>query len=170
MEESHEGKPSYNSIYTRALASGSANLLHKDAIVNKVVAHIESYEKFVEWVSETYFLGIRNMLSVGGNGRQFRHPGPSVSETDVIARCILVAKSMHNLTSGNICLPERKDEAKRMLFKTLAGAQFFTTHTLFDNKQIIDVLVEYNRLCLSAGERPYSILLILSPLKSSSYF
>ncbi len=54
IEESLDGKPSYNSIYTRALASGSAHLLHKDAIVNKVIAHVESYEKFVEWVSETY--------------------------------------------------------------------------------------------------------------------
>lgn len=32
VEENHKGKPRYNSIYTRALASGSADILHKDAI------------------------------------------------------------------------------------------------------------------------------------------
>ena len=55
-----------------------------------------------------------------------------------------------------------------MLFKTLAGAQFFATQILFDSRQIIDILVEYNRLCLSAGVKPASVLLSFAPLKSSS--
>ena len=88
-----------------------------------------------------------------------RYPGPSVSEANVVARHIMEAKGMDNLMIGNICLPERRDEAKRMLFKTLAGAQFFTTQILFDSRQIIDILVEYNRLCLSAGVKPASVLL-----------
>ena len=61
---------------------------------------------------------------MGGNTRHHRYPGPSVSEANVIARHIMEAKGMDNLIIGNICLPERRDEAKRMLFKTLAGAQF----------------------------------------------
>ena len=35
VEENHEGKPRYNSVYTRALSRGTADLLGRDAIVNK---------------------------------------------------------------------------------------------------------------------------------------
>ena len=128
----------------------------------------EEFEKLVEWVSETYSQGIKNVIFVGGNTRHHRYPGPSVSEANVIAKHIMEAKGMDNLMIGNICLPERRDEAKRMLFKTLAVAQFFTTQILFDSRQIIDILVEYNRLCLSAGVKPASVLLSFAPLKSSS--
>ena len=60
------------------------------------------------------------------------------------------------------------DEPKRILFKTPAGAKPFTTLILFDSRQILDILVEYNMLCLSAGVNPPSILLNFAPLKSSS--
>ena len=55
MDESHEWSPSYNSIYTRALDSCSANLLHKDAVVIKVVAHLESHEKFLNGFQKLNF-------------------------------------------------------------------------------------------------------------------
>jgi hypothetical protein len=139
VEENHEGKPGHNSIHIRALASSSADLLHKDAIVNKVVVHMESYEKFVEYVSETLLQGIRKMIFIGENTRHHRYLGHIVSEANVIARHLMEAKGMHNLIMGNICLPEKGSESKRVLFRTVAGAHFFTTQILFDSRQIIDV-------------------------------
>ena len=76
---------------------------------------------------------------MGGNTRHHRYPGPSVSEANVIARHLMEAKGMHNLIMGNICLPEKGSESKRVLFRTVAGAHFFTTQILFDSRQIIDV-------------------------------
>jgi 5,10-methylenetetrahydrofolate reductase len=151
VEENHEGKPRYNSIYTRALASGTADILHKDAVINKVVVHIENYEKFVEWIKETHSLGISNMIFVGGNTRHHRYPGPSISEANIIARRLWRQFPKEQITIGNISLPERKDEAKRMLFKTLAGAQFFTTQMLFDSREAVDLVSEYFRQCSLAG-------------------
>jgi 5,10-methylenetetrahydrofolate reductase len=166
VEENHEGKPRYNSIYTRALARGTADILHIDALVNKVVAHIENYENFVEWIKETHTLGISNMIFVGGNTRHHRYPGPSVSEANVIARRLWSEFHKEEITIGNISLPERKDEAKRMLFKTLAGAEFFTTQLLFDSAQVINMISEYNRQCAVAGVKPATILFSFGPIRS----
>ncbi|MEM0136396.1 MAG: hypothetical protein QXU18_14415 [Thermoplasmatales archaeon] len=166
VEENHEGKPRYNSIYTRALARGTADLLHIDAIVNKVVAHIEDYEKFVDWIKETHSLGISNMIFVGGNTRHHRYPGPSVSEANVIARRLWTQFHQEEVTIGNISLPERKDEAKRMLFKTLSGTEFFTTQLLFDSAQVINLILEYRRQCNIAGVKPATILFSFGPIRS----
>ena len=166
VEENHEGKPRYNSIYTRALASGLADILHIDALVNKVVAHIESYEKFVEWIRETHSLGISNMIFVGGNTRHHRYPGPSVSEANVIARRLWKQFHQNGITIGNIALPERKDEAKRMLYKTLAGAEFFTTQLLFDSEQVINLVKEYHKLCVQAEVQPATVLFSFGPVRS----
>lgn len=166
VEENHEGKPRYNSIYTRAFASGTANILHVDSIINKVVAHIENYEKFVEWIKETHSLGINNIIFVGGNTRHHRYPGPSVSEANVIARRLWEQFREEKITIGNISLPERREEAKRMLFKTLAGAEFFTTQMLFDSKQMISLLVDYDRQCKIAGVSASTVVFSFAPLRS----
>ena len=168
VEENHEGKPRYNSIYTRSLSRGTADLIGKDAIINKVVVHMETYEKFVEWMTETYSLGLKSMIFVGGNTRHHRFPGPSVSEANLIARHLKSLNKLEDLTIGNICLPERREEAKRMLFKTVSGAQFFTTQILFDSSQMINLLQEYNRLCSIAEVTPSTVLLSFAPLRSNA--
>ena len=168
VEENHEGKPRYNSIYTRALSRGTADLIGKDAIINKVVVHMETYERFVEWMTETYALGLKNMIFVGGNTRHHRFPGPSVSEANLIARHLNSLNRFEDLTIGNICLPERREEAKRMLFKTISGAQFFTTQILFDSSQMISLLQEYDRLCRIADVTPSTVLLSFAPLRSTA--
>ncbi len=166
VEENHEGKPRYNSIYTRALARGTADILHIDALVNKVVAHIENYENFVDWIRETHSLGISNLIFVGGNTRHHRYPGPSVSEANVIARRLWEEFHEEEITIGNISLPERKEEAKRMLFKTIAGTEFFTTQLLFDSVQAISLLREYYKQCAIAGVKPATILFSFGPIRS----
>lgn len=168
VEENHEGKARYNSIFTRALARGTADIIHKDAIVNKVVAHIESYENFVEWINETHSLGISNIIFVGGNTRHHRYPGPSVSEANMVASRLWGQFEREEITIGNISLPERKDEAKRMLFKTIAGAQFFTTQMLFVSERISNLILEYGQQCQKAKMKPATIILSFAPLKSVS--
>ena len=168
IEENHEGKPRYNSIYTRMLARGIADDLKVDAIVNKVVVHIETYDDFVAWLKETSTLGIRNIIFVGGNTRHHKYPGPSVSEANITANHLLSSHVINQVNIGNICLPERRDEAKKMLYKTLTGAKFFTTQMLFDSKQISDLIIEYDKQCLKADVNPGTIILSFAPLKSTA--
>jgi len=168
VEENHEGRPRYNSIYTEALAKRTAELLKIVPIVNKVVVHIDSYEKLVNWVKETSNQGINNMIFVGGNTRHHRYPGPTVSEANLIARRLWEKSRGVPLTIGNISLPERSDEAKRMLFKTISGAQFFTTQMLFSSEGIVPLMGEYGRLCKIADVKPATVIFSFAPLRSVS--
>jgi hypothetical protein len=168
VEENHEGRPRYNSVYTRKLSSGIASSLDIDAIVNKVVVHLESYSELSGWIQETYSLGIKNMVLVGGNTRHHRYPGPAVSEANVAAKHVATISGLDDLTIGNICLPERRNEARTMLYKTMTGARFFTTQMLFDSQRIIELLREYTMLCSEAGVEPATVLLSFAPLRSVS--
>ncbi|MFG1520052.1 MAG: hypothetical protein AAE977_06235 [Thermoplasmataceae archaeon] len=168
VEENHEGKPRYNSVYTRKLARSIADSIGVDAIVNKVVVHIESYEEYVKWIAETSSLGISNIIFVGGNTRHHRYPGPSVSEANITIKHLEERSQINGITVGNICLPERSGEAKKMLYKTMTGAKFFTTQMLFDGRQIAEVLNEYGKLCSTARIEPSTVLLSFAPLKSTA--
>jgi 5,10-methylenetetrahydrofolate reductase len=168
VEENHEGKPRYNSIYTRRMARGIADKIGKDAIINKVVAHLETYDDFVNWIIETDSLGIGNMVFVGGNTRHHRYPGPGVSDANLMADHLRKKLNLRDLTIGNICLPERPGEAKRMLFKTISGAKFFTTQMIFESNHSVALLDEYEKLCESAGISPATIILSFAPLKSTA--
>ena len=166
VEENHEGKPRYNSIYTRKLAKGIADGIGREAIINKVVAHMESYDEFANWIIETESQGIRNIVLVGGNTRHHRYTGPNVSEANLIARHLMKIKELDDLTIGNICLPERSGEARRMLYKTISGADFFTTQMLFESDHITHLLKEYSELCKKAEVSPATVILSFAPLKS----
>ena len=166
VEENHEGKPRYNSIYTRKLAKGIADGIGRDAIINKVVAHMESYDEFANWIIETESLGIRNIVIVGGNTRHHRYAGPNVSEANLITKHLLKNHNLNGVSIGNICLPERSGEARRMLYKTISGADFFTTQMLFESEHIINLLREYDELCKKASVEPATVILSFAPLKS----
>lgn len=166
VEENHEGKPRYNSIFTRKLARGIADELGKEAIINKVVAHMESYDEFANWIVETESQGIRNIVLVGGNTRHHRYTGPNVSEANLITKHLMKTKNLNDITIGNICLPERGGEARRMLYKTISGADFFTTQMLFEGDHITHLLKEYGELCSKAQVNPATVILSFAPLKS----
>ncbi len=168
VEENHEGRPRYNSVFTRKLSGGIARRAGIDAIVNKVVVHLENYSEFSDWITETYSLGIRNMILVGGNTRHHKYPGPAVSEANVAAGHVAAIHGLENLTIGNICLPERRHEARTMLYKTMTGARFFTTQMLFDSQRITELLREYTGICAEAGITPATVLLSFAPLRSVS--
>jgi len=129
---------------------------------------MESYGKFVEWVSETSSMDISNIVFVGGNTRHHRYPGPSVSEANVVAHALSERGVIGDVTIGNTSIPERRDEAKRMLFKTFTGAKFFTTQVLFDSSLITELLSEYDKQCEMAGLKPATVILSFAPFKGSA--
>ncbi|MHB1440825.1 MAG: hypothetical protein ACYCSO_07635 [Cuniculiplasma sp.] len=168
VEENHEGKPRYNSIYTRRMARGIADRIGKDAIINKVVAHLESYDDFVNWIVETDSLGIGNMVFVGGNTRHHRYSGLGVSDANLLADHLRKKLKLRDLTIGNICLPERSGEARRMLYKTISGAKFFTTQMIFESNHSVQLIEEYGKLCEKSGVNPATIIFSFAPLKSTA--
>ena len=161
VDENHEGQPHYRTgdlpAYARALAESTA----REAILNKVVAHLPSAEALERWARETVERGVHHAVLVGGSSRYIPYPGPPVAEADRLCRPIFAAAGG---SIGNIAIPQRTGEAHRMLAKTRAGASFFTTQLLFDSESARKVLLQYDLLCRQASIPPAAVLLSVAPI------
>lgn len=161
VDENHDGRPYYRSGDTRPFARTVAEQSGREAIVNKVVAHLPSAEALERWVDETVAGGTRHVVLVGGSSRYIPYPGPPVLEANrLCAKRLAPAGGL----LGNIAIPQRTGEAHRMLAKTRAGTAFFTTQILFDGEALHRLVGEYDRHCREAGVSPASVLASYAPL------
>jgi 5,10-methylenetetrahydrofolate reductase len=161
VDENHDGRPYYRTGDTRRFARTLLEQVDREVVVNKVVAHLPSSDALEEWVAGTVAQGLRHVVLVGGTSRYIPYPGPPVLEANRVA-IQRVAPAGGLL--GNIAIPQRVGEARRMLAKTQAGARFFTTQILFDSESIVRVLREYDRLTRDSAVPPASVLLSFAPL------
>ena len=75
-----------------------------EAIVNRVVVHQE-LEKEMEWFEETYTnFEIENLITVGGESRKIKYPGPSVNK----ALKAIKDNSKLDILCGGISIPSRE--------------------------------------------------------------
>ncbi len=160
VDENHEGRPYYRSGDPRAFAQALSQRTGRDAIVNKVVAHLTP-GALEEWIAETLTGGVRHVILVGGSSRYIPYPGPTVAEANRICRPGI---DRAGGLIGNIAIPQRTGEAHRLLAKTRAGASFFTTQILFDSEGVLRLLREYDGLCRQAGAPPAPLILSVAPL------
>jgi 5,10-methylenetetrahydrofolate reductase len=161
VDENHDGKPYYRSGNVRSFALRLAEASHAEPVVNKVVAHLPNAEATRAWADDTVGRGVRSFVLVGGSSRYIPYPGPGVAEADRICRPAVEGAGG---VLGNIAIPQRTGEAHRMLAKTRAGAQFFTTQIAFDSAATAKLLREYDLLCRQTGLRPATVLVSVAPL------
>jgi 5,10-methylenetetrahydrofolate reductase len=161
IDENHDGRPYYRSGDTRGFAVRLGELVGRDVVVNKVVAHLPSHDAVAAWGRETAERGVRHVVLVGGSSRYIPYPGPSVLEANRIVRPE-VGRSGGLV--GNIAIPQRTGEAHRMLAKTRSGASFFTTQIVFDSESVLRMLLEYEPLCRQAGLAPATVILSVAPI------
>jgi 5,10-methylenetetrahydrofolate reductase len=161
VDENHEGRPLYRTADPREFGRTLAQRAGREAIVNKVVAHLDSPEAIERWAAETVRLGIHHVVLVGGTSRYIPYPGPAVTEANRICRPIVEAAGG---SVGNITIPQREGEAHRMLSKTRAGAEFFTTQIVFDADATFQMVRQYDLLCRQASLTPGAVLLSFAPL------
>ncbi len=160
-EENHDGRPRYRTEDPRLFARRIREATGREVLVNKIVAHLAGAAAMEEWARATVDAGVRRAVLVGGSSRYIPYPGPSVTEANRIAGPIFGAAGG---SVGNIAIPQRENEAHRMLLKTRSGARFFTTQIVFDPQQTIAMLAEYGRLCRQASLPPASVLVSLAPI------
>lgn len=161
-DENHEGKPWYRTRHNPDIAKLLEDSLGIETIVNKSVAYLQDQE-FRKYIEETRGLfGLRNFTVVGPNTSARSYPGLSVPDATRIAKHML---SESNGLVGNVSIPQRVGEPDRMLKKTIAGTDFFTTQLIFEPEGVhISRLIEYARLCEEAGVKPAAVLLSFAPL------
>ncbi|MFZ0892535.1 MAG: hypothetical protein WB778_09430 [Thermoplasmata archaeon] len=161
VDENHDGQPYYRSGDIRAFGQKIQERTGREAIVNKVVAHLPDLDSVGAWAEETVRRGLKHAILVGGSSRYIPYPGPSVIEAD--ARCRSVLQGAGG-SLGNIAIPQRAGEAHRMLAKVRAGATYFTTQIVFDSESVLKMLHDYDLLCRQSGLKPATVLLSLAPI------
>src|SRR3990170_1295463 len=163
LDENHAGQPFYRNMDPQEFVEHFGPHLGVEPIVNKVVAHLPSVGSLRTWIRESVVEdGIRNFVLVGGTNSPIRYPGPSVVEANRTFRA--ATRRLPDATLGNITIPERDDEVERLVDKTRAGADFFTTQVLFEAEPMATVLRAYGKRCASEGLRPATVLLSFAPV------
>src|SRR6059058_4672654 len=141
LEENHQGQPFLRNLDPRDFAERLGDDLGVDPIVNNVVAHAPSRDTFRRWVKESLEDGLRSFVLVGGTSSRVRYPGPTVLEAKQILRAS--AKGHPDVALGNITIPDRENEVDRLVEKTQAGCDFFTTQVLFEAEPMATVLLSF---------------------------
>jgi len=133
-----------------------------EAIVNRVVVH-QNIEQEMKWIEETNSkYEIENIITVGGESREIRYPGPTVNQ----ALQAISQNDSLNLLCGGISIPSRDRESKRLIEKSENGSEFFTTQVLYDASNIIKMITHYQKRCDEKNTFPRRILLSFAPVSS----
>ena len=133
-----------------------------EAIVNRVVVHQE-LENEMEWLEETYTnFEIENLITVGGESRKIKYPGPSVNR----ALKEIKENSKLNILCGGISIPSREKESLSLIEKSTNGSEFFTTQVLYDSSKIIKMISHYQKRCDEQNTFPRRLLLSFAPVSS----
>lgn len=161
VEENHNGEPFYRNWDNRKFGLMLKERCGKEIIVNSAVSYHNPKERFGEWLDESISeYGLENYIFVGQKIGALKYPGPSVLDADKTAK----GKSIN---FGNIFIPERENEAERLLAKTRSGCSFFTSQLLFEPGTAMKILGEYSSKCLESGINPAKIYLSYAPVSSS---
>ena len=136
-----------------------------EAIINRVVVH-EPYEEQMRWIEETNTTyEIENMIIVGGESSKVDYPGPTVNGMlQTIAR--EYNSNGGDIFCGGIAIPSRKKESRNLIKKSEHGSEFFTTQVLYDSKNIIKMINNYQSRCNELDTFPRRILLSFAPVSS----
>ena len=139
---------------------------HIDYLINHCTVY-ESWEEQKHWLIETWQkYKLNNLILVGGDSSQIVYPGPSVTE---FAQFIKKEKNPLFLLGG-ITIPSRiytnpqRSEACRLIEKTKAQLDYFTSQIIYEAKPVKQLLQEYNHLCNKFGMKPKRIFLSLAPI------
>jgi 5,10-methylenetetrahydrofolate reductase len=133
-----------------------------ESIVNRVVVH-QNLEKEMRWFEETYHnYEIENLITVGGESREIKYPGPSVNE----ALETIKQNEKLDILCGGISIPSREKESLRLIEKSSYGSEFFTTQVLYDSSKIIKMISHYQKRCNEMSTFPRRLLLSFAPVSS----
>ena len=133
-----------------------------EAIVNRVVVH-QNIEDEMKWLEETNSkYEIENLITVGGESRNIRYPGPTVNQ----ALNAISQNDRLNLLCGGISIPSREKESLRLIEKSENGSEFFTTQVLYDASKVIKMITHYQKRCDDKDTFPRRVLLSFAPVSS----
>lgn len=155
-------KPFEPRVEPRVLARRIKDRFGLECMINRVVVHLE-HDRQADWFRETWEeFGVRQFVLVGGEKSTVQYPGPNVPQANGLLRETI---NDPGLKVGNICIPTRDGEARRVLRKLETGADFFTTQIVYHAEEftgLLDALASEG-----GGGRMPEMLLTVCPIKSA---
>lgn len=152
-----------------------ANILREDLPVHMeyIINHSTVYQEWEcqkHWLTETCEkYKLHNLVLVGGDSSRIQYPGPSVTD---FARYIKNQREEFFMLGG-ITIPSRHssepncDEANRLITKTKAEIDYFTSQIIYEPINIIKLLKKYNKLCHQQNVNPKRIFLSFAPIANT---
>ncbi len=131
-------------------------------IINRPIVYLP-WEKQKKWLQHAYAKNIHNFIFVGGESSAISYPGISVTEAATHVTTIH-KNDFADICLGGILIPNRKYEAEKLLHKTEAGIEFFTTQIIYEATAIKKVLQSYWDLCCKKGIPTKMIFLSFAPI------
>jgi|SRR3989338_334248 len=161
IEENHIGQPYYRNKDPRDFGIILREKCNKEIMINTVAVHHKSKEAFRQWLDETISkYKVRDFIFVGAKIPSIKYPGPSVTEANLIAR-------EKGVNFGNIFIPNRPEEAERLIGKTKSGCEFFTSQVLFEVDAALNIIDEYIRKCKDNRLQPSKFYLSFAPVSNA---
>lgn len=166
-EEKRNGERA-NKITEKIEPAILSNYLHvcdyMNIIINRPVVYLP-WEEQKKWLKKTYDNSLHNFVFVGGDSSKVNYPGKSVTET-AIAITQDLQSDFPDILLGGITIPTRKNEAEKVIQKTLAGIEFFTSQIIYEPESVKELLQDYWILCLKNKLQPKMICLSFAPVTS----
>ena len=138
----------------------------EDIIINKPVVY-DVWEEQKKWLSQAYENGIQNFIFVGGESSAISYPGISVSDATKKVTEELRSE-FPEVAIGGITIPTRAQEVKRLVKKTQAGTEFFTSQVIYESESVKQLLKSYWEICRLKNIKPQTIFLSFAPIASYS--
>lgn len=160
VDENFRGEPLYRTLDPREVGREARSAGGKEeCVVSKIAVHCRrGADELQEWATETREeYGIENVVVVGAYLPDVDYPGPGVPEATALLK-------EAGMTCGNIMIPERPGEAAKMLEKSRAGADFFTTQAVFNGDRFVEVQEGYYARCEAEGLAPAAIVASFTPV------
>ncbi len=128
-----------------------------DIIINRPIVYL-SWEEQKVWLKNAYDKSLHNFIFVGGESSSIQYPGASVTQAAKTTTGSL-QNEFPDILIGGITIPTRSKEADRLLHKSQAGIEFFTTQIIYESESIKQLLKEYWQASLENKIKPKMICL-----------
>jgi len=129
--------------------------------VYKALTPNESKEEFISWLNTVDTYQIRCIVIVGGK-----------NALRVTEAAQIVSSYYPHIILGGITIPERhrdrEDEPSRLIEKSKAGLQFFTSQVVYNADNAISALREYDEHCKECYVEPARIIFTFAPFCSDN--
>jgi len=170
--EEREGGRTYQffcKIEPREFGRELQHFIHGDTEIITNHSSVYDPEDFqIEWLKDSKEkYNQTNVILIGGESRKIKYPGPSIEQM----LKLIHAHYPDTFFCGGIVISTRRyqpgdgiDEPDRLIQKSQAGIEYFTSQILYEPDYMQTLLLDYQKACDDAAVKPQRIFFSFAPV------